>query len=88
MHRIAALAALAATVIAAPAYAASIHVSTVGKSPEQVKVEVTNAAIRLCHAESQGSALLYPLESVCVRDTVRSALTQSNDPAFSKVASR
>jgi hypothetical protein len=88
MYRIAALAAFAATVVAAPAYAASIHVSTVGKSPEQVKADVTKAAIQLCRAESQGSVLLYPLESACVRDTVRSALTQSNDPAFSKIASR
>lgn len=89
MHRIAALAALAvAAVVAAPASAASIHISTVGKSPEQVKAEVAKAAVRLCLPETSGSAVSDQLQSACVRATVRSALAQANDIAIGKVASR
>jgi sirohydrochlorin ferrochelatase len=88
MLRIVALAALAAAAVAAPASAASIHVSTTGKSPEQVKAEVTKAAAHLCHAENDDSAIAYQLQQICVRATVRNSLAQSADPSLVTVATR
>ena len=86
MFRIAALAVSATVLATAPAYAESIHVSTVGKSPESVKAEVYKAALQLCRSEAAGSALAYAVQSACVRATVRDALAQ--DPALVKLASR
>ena len=55
MNRIAFLAA-AAALIALPASAESIRISTVGKSPEQVRNEVYKAAHRLCSRETFGAS--------------------------------
>ena len=76
MLRIATLAANAAALVAAPASAASIHVSTVGKTPEQLKAEIYAAANRACRIETSGSVLEVPLQAACVTDAVRSAMAQ------------
>jgi hypothetical protein len=88
MNRIVILAAAAATLLAAPAYAAdSIRISTVGKSPEQVRTEVFVAARRLCAKDIAGSS--FPLDEMrsCVTHTVNATLAQMQDPAV-KVAQR
>ena len=88
MLRLATLAAVAAVLIAGPASAAeSIHVTTVGKSPAQVKAEIQTAAVKLCNAEVGDSILSYYLQTPCVKATVKAAVAQSADPAL-QVASR
>jgi len=86
MNRILILAA-AAALVAAPAFAQSIHISTAGKSAEQVKAEVFKAANTLCAHAVVGAT--FPAEEmrVCVADTVRTTLAQSSDPQL-KLASR
>jgi hypothetical protein len=86
MNRIVILAA-AAALIALPASAQSIRISTAGKSADQVKAEVFKAATKLCAHETQNAT--FPVEEmrVCVADTVRTTLAQSSDPQL-KLASR
>jgi hypothetical protein len=88
MNRIVILAAAAATLLAAPACAAdSIRISTAGKSPEQLRAEVFNAARRVCASDIVGSS--FPLDEMraCVTHTVSATLAQIQDPAL-KVAAR
>jgi hypothetical protein len=87
MLRIATLAAVAAAVVAGPAAAESIHVSTVGKSSEQVKAEIQKAAVKVCRAETGDSLLSFYLQAPCVKATTKAAVAQSNDPAL-QVATR
>lgn len=81
------MAAVAAVLAAAPASAKSIHISTAGKSADEVKAEVQKAAVELCRAEVGDSALSYYLQSPCVRSTVKAAFKGSVIPA-TEVASR
>jgi hypothetical protein len=86
MNRIVILAA-AAAFIALPASAQSIHISTAGKAPEQIRAEVHAAATKLCARETI-SATFQPDEMrACVASTVRTTLAQSSDPQL-KLASR
>lgn len=87
MLKIATLAAVAAALVAGPAAAESIHISTTGKSSEQVKAEIEKAAVQLCRAETGDSLLSFYLQAPCVKATIRAAVAQSNDPAL-QVASR
>jgi hypothetical protein len=80
MIRIATLAALAAG-FALPASAESIRISTVGKSPEQVRHEVFKAANTLCARETVGATFLIEEMRACVDSTVKKTLAQSLDPA-------
>jgi len=88
MLRVVTLAAVAALLAAAPASAKSIHISTEGKSLDEVKAEVHKAAVVLCRAEVGDSLLSYYLQAPCVRSTVQAALKESNIPALTEVASR
>jgi len=83
MIRIALVAATAATLIALPASAQSpsIHISTVGKSAEQVTAEVRKAATSLCVRETVGSSFPADEMRACVTSTVRAAMAQYSDPA-------
>jgi hypothetical protein len=81
-------AAAAAALVAAPACAGSIRISTDGKTAREVKAEIVAAAVRLCAPESAGSAVAAQLQDRCVRDTVRSAAVQSSDPSVLKLARR
>ena len=88
MNRIVILAATAATLLAAPAYAAdSIRIPTAGKSTEQLRAEVLVAARRVCAADIVNSS--FPLDEmrICVTHTVDATLAQLQDPAV-KVATR
>jgi len=86
MTRILILAA-AAAVIALPAAAQSIRISTVGKTPEQVQAEVSKAARKLCAVETYGASFPVDEMRACVAATVRATLAQSADPKI-KLANR
>ncbi len=81
MNRTIAFAALAAALIAGPVSAQSIHISTAGKTSDQVKTEVFKAAQTLCWAEMNGPLLQIQSYRACVTDTVKAALAQSADLA-------
>ncbi len=87
MIRIVTIAALAAT-LAAPAMAGeSIRIATAGKSPEQLKAEVTMAARKLCVREIAGAT--FPIQELdsCRKRTVTATLAQMQDPDL-KLATR
>ena len=79
MNRIAILAA-AAALVALPASAQSIRISTVGKSPDQVRTEVFKAAQKLCARETFGATFWAAEMRACVANTTRATLAQANDP--------
>jgi len=76
MNRIVILAA-AAALIALPASAESIRISTVGKSPEQVRNEVFKAAYRLCAFETIGATFRVDEMRACVDATTRATFAQA-----------
>jgi hypothetical protein len=86
MNRIVILAA-AAALIALPASAESIHVSTAGKTPTQVRAEVFQAARKVCQQDVPGYAYRIEAARACVDNTVRLTLAQSSDPSV-RLASR
>ena len=87
MVRILALAALTA-LLAAPAYADSIRISTADKTPEQVTVEVKEAANKLCRTENLHSVFEIQLRTTCTKRAVREALNQYSGVAMVESASR
>jgi hypothetical protein len=87
MNRIVILAAAAATLIALPASAESIRVSTVGKTPQQVRAEVFQAARKVCQEEVPGYSYRIEEARACLDRTVHATLAQSSDPSV-RLASR
>ena len=81
MIRIITLAATAA-LIALPASAQSIHISTVGKTPDQVRAEVYKAATTLCAKETLGATFPIYEMRICVENTTRTTLAQSSFKAL------
>jgi hypothetical protein len=81
MIRIVTLAA-ATALIALPVSAQSVRVSTVGKSPEQVRAEVFKVARGLCAREVVGASFPVDQLRACVDGTMRATLAQVNDPAL------
>jgi hypothetical protein len=79
MNRIVILAA-AAALIALPASAESIRVSTTGKTPQTVRAEVFQAARKVCQEEIPGYAYRIDAARACIDSTVRMTLAQSSDP--------
>ncbi|HEV7386206.1 MAG TPA: hypothetical protein VGN89_15090 [Phenylobacterium sp.] len=79
MNRIAILAA-AAALIALPASAESIRISTVGKSPAQVRDEVFKAAYKLCAQETIGATFRVDEMRACVDGTTRATFAQKDAP--------
>jgi hypothetical protein len=86
MNRIVILAA-AAALIALPASAQSIRISTEGKSPEQIRAEVFKAATKLCALETIGGAYYVEEMRACVDNTTRATFAQTADPKL-KLARR
>ncbi|HEX3886321.1 MAG TPA: hypothetical protein VHW05_02400 [Phenylobacterium sp.] len=86
MNRIVILAA-AAALIASSASAQSIRISTEGKSAEQVRAEVFQAARKVCQQEVPGYAFRTYEARACLDHTVRDTLAQSHDPSL-RVAAR
>lgn len=76
MKNIAFLAA-AAALVALPASAESIRISTVGKTPQQVRNEVFKAAYRLCTFETIGATFRVDEMRACVDSTTRATFAQS-----------
>jgi len=74
--------AAAAALVALPASAQSIRVSTAGKSVEQIRLEVLKAAKSLCARETVGASFPADEMRACVKGTVRTTLAQSSDPAL------
>ena len=89
MIRILTLAAAAAVLIAAPASAQSIRVSTVGKTPEQLHTDITAAARKVCIRELAMGAT-FPQEELarCVKATVAATVAQANDPELSETVAK
>jgi phosphate-selective porin len=87
MFRILALATSAA-LLAAPAYADSIRISTADKTPEQVTTEIKDAAYKLCRAESRYTVFETQLRTNCMRRAVREALNQYSGIEMVESASR
>lgn len=76
MLRLVTLAAAAAT-LAVPAFAAeTIHIHTAGKSPDQVRAEVHQAAVYLCREQARGSVLEFFGQQGCVTKTERATLAR------------
>jgi hypothetical protein len=88
MLRIAGLASSLAILAASSASAASIHISTVGKSLDQVKAEVVKAAEQLCRTQTSNFSFGAQVERACVSATVRSALGQYYRTAQPNLAAR
>lgn len=75
-------AAAVAALVAAPAYAQSVHISTAGKTPEQLRTEIVRAANRLCTVETQGASFPIQANEACIKHTVATTLAQSKNPAL------
>ena len=67
---------------AASAQAETIHISTVGKTSEQIKTEVFKAARSLCAMELWGASFRFDEERACVAATVKETFAQAPDPAL------
>jgi len=87
MLRMITLAALAAA-IAAPASAAEIRVSLVGKSAEQITTDISAAAHTVCRRETSGESFRLVAMESCHRATVKAALAQINDPQVNAAAQK
>jgi hypothetical protein len=79
MRHIAILAA-AAALVAAPASAASIQISTAGKSAQQIQADVQKAAAEVCWQETRHDSLAYYTKAPCIRRTAREALRGLEQP--------
>lgn len=74
MIRLVAAAAVAAALVAGPAAAQSIRISTAGKSTAQIEAEVVKAAKDLCAAEAVGATFSRSFYKSCVKISVANAL--------------
>ncbi|CAN7280620.1 hypothetical protein LJR219_001317 [Phenylobacterium sp. LjRoot219] len=80
MRHIAILAAVAAALVAAPASAASVQISTAGKSAQQIRADVEKAAAEVCWQETRHDTLSYYTKAPCIRRTAREALQGLEQP--------
>lgn len=80
MRQIAVLAAAAAALIAAPASAASIQISSAGKTSQEVASEIDKAAARVCWAETKLDLLAFHTRTACERAAKREALRAAERP--------
>lgn len=87
MLRIVTVAAVAA-LIAAPASAESIRISTSGKSVDQMREEIRKAAEVVCRREFATTLDLTGSRAACVAGSTQEALTQLGVPSRVKVATR
>jgi len=69
--------AAATALLATSANAASIHISTKGKTADQLKAEVVKAAESLCWRETLGSSFPIDAKKSCVENTVKATLAQA-----------
>jgi hypothetical protein len=69
--------AAAAALLASTASAQSIHISTQGKTAEQLKAEVVKAADKLCYLQTVGASFPIDAQQNCVARTVKKTLAQA-----------
>lgn len=69
--------AAAAALLASSASAQSIHISTQGKTADQVKAEVAKAARQLCWRETVGASFPIDAQKTCVEKAVKDAYAQA-----------
>lgn len=84
--RIAALAAVAAVSISAPAFAQGVKVSLVGKSTEQVHAEIVDAARSVCLRETTTETFRQVAHARCVKSTVEATLQKVGDSELAAMA--
>jgi len=87
MIRTLTLAAAAAALLAAPAAAQSIRVSTAGKSTAQVHADVVKAAKSVCRQATIGATFPHEEMSRCVKWTVAQTIAQARSPELAALAS-
>lgn len=78
MIRTLALAAVAFVAFTASAQASSVRVPLVGKSADQVQLEVAKAARAVCFRETRSETLVLDAFNRCVKDTTAVALADYN----------
>jgi hypothetical protein len=83
MIRIFTVVAAATALIALPASAQSIHISTVGKTPEQLHGEIVKAAWKVCAVATINETFRTDAMSRCARDTIKVTLAQV--PALAEI---
>jgi hypothetical protein len=76
MIRIFTIVAAATALVALPASAQSIRISTVGKTPEQLHSEIVSAARKVCIMATSDETFRADAMSRCVHDTVRDTVAQ------------
>jgi hypothetical protein len=87
MIRILTLAAVAAALVAGPASAQSVRIQTTGKSAEQLKADVAQAARTVCHRATVGASFPHEMFDACYKATLKDSLAQLANPAL-KLAQR
>ena len=85
MIRILTLAA-AVMLIAAPATAQTLRVSTAGKTPAQLHTDITKAARTVCNLATVGATFPREMYAECYKAAVSKAVAQAADPALTAVA--
>lgn len=85
MIRILTVAAVAAF-IAAPASAQSVRIATAGKTTEQLHVDITKAAKKVCSQAIVGASFPREMYASCYKHTVADAVARAGDPALATVA--
>jgi len=78
--------AAAAMLIAAPANAQTLRVSTAGKTPAQLHIDITKAAKTVCNIASVGATFAREMYADCYKAAVSNAVAQAADPALTAVA--
>jgi hypothetical protein len=83
MIRIFSIVAAAAALVALPAGAQTIRISTVGKTPEQLHSEIVKAAWRVCAMATIDETFRLEARSRCARETI--SVTAAQVPALAEV---
>jgi len=89
MTRIVCVAAALAAFAALPASAGtaeSLRVSTVGKSPEQLAVDIVHAAKKVCRRANSGASFADAATRICVKAAVRDSVAQAKMPALTEIS--
>jgi hypothetical protein len=84
--RIAALAAVAAVSISAPAFAEGVKVSLAGKSAEQIHADIQGAARSVCLRETTSETFRQAAHARCVKSTVEATLQKVGDAELAAMA--
>ncbi|MBI1196353.1 MAG: hypothetical protein GC203_00655 [Phenylobacterium sp.] len=79
-------AAAVAALIAAPASAESVRISTVGKSTEQLHADIAKAAKKVCVHATTNATFPHEELAACMKATVAEAVAQTGDPELAAAA--